>query len=96
MTGVVTASRPRLRRGVRLSYDPGRGAHVLLFPEGVLVPNRTAVAVLERCDGTATVADITAALRQRYGQVPEEDVLALLDRLVRRHIVEVDEVGTDD
>jgi pyrroloquinoline quinone biosynthesis protein D len=95
MTGVAAASRPRLRRGVRLSYDSGREAHTVLFPEGVLLPNRTAVAVLERCDGTATVADIVAALRPRYGQVPIGDVLALLERLVRRHIVEVDADGVE-
>jgi pyrroloquinoline quinone biosynthesis protein D len=96
VTAVAAGSRPRLRPGVRLSYDPGRGAHVLLFPEGVLMPNRTAVAVLERCDGTATVADITAALRLRYRDVPTADVLALLDRLVRRRIVDVERVEADD
>ena len=95
MITVVATSRPRLRRGVRLSHDRSRGAQVLLFPEGVLVPNRTALAVLERCDGVTTVADITAALRQRFAGVPEEEVLALLDRLVRRHIIEIRDQAED-
>ena len=41
---IGTDSVPRLRNGVRLSFDHVRDTHVLLFPEGVLVPNQTAAA----------------------------------------------------
>nr|WP_086781774.1 pyrroloquinoline quinone biosynthesis peptide chaperone PqqD [Crossiella equi] len=86
MTG---SSRPRLRRGVRLSYDKVRETHVLLFPEGVLVPNPTAAAVLEHCDGTNDVNAVVKLLSERYQGVQLEDVVGLLGQLAERRIVEV-------
>jgi pyrroloquinoline quinone biosynthesis protein D len=81
-------SRPRLRRGVRLTYDKTRETHVLLFPEGVLVPNKTAAAVLQLCDGEATVEDITTELGKKYDGVRTEDVKDVLARLEDRRVVE--------
>lgn len=81
-------TRPVLRRGVRLTYDQTRQTHVLLFPEGVVVPNATAVAVLERCDGEATIADITTGLATRFRGVREQDVVDVLSRLADKRIVE--------
>ncbi|WP_371503599.1 pyrroloquinoline quinone biosynthesis peptide chaperone PqqD [Allokutzneria sp. NRRL B-24872] len=81
--------RPRHRRGVRLSFDRVRQAHVLLFPEGVLMPNATAVAVLELCDGERTVSEIVTALSDTYKGVRIEDVQKVLARFVERHVVEV-------
>jgi len=80
--------RPRLRRGVRLTYDKTRDTHVLLFPEGVLVPNATAAAVLGLCDGSSTVAQIAERLGERYAGVRERDVTDVLDRLAGRRVVE--------
>jgi pyrroloquinoline quinone biosynthesis protein D len=80
--------RPRLRRGVRLTFDEIRKTHVLLYPEGVLVPNATAAAVLQLCDGEATVAQIAERLGERYAGVREQDVTAVLDRLAGRRVVE--------
>ncbi|MGH3434583.1 MAG: pyrroloquinoline quinone biosynthesis peptide chaperone PqqD [Thermocrispum sp.] len=89
MTAAVPESqRPALRRGVRLTYDDVRQTHVLLFPEGVLVPNGTAAAVLHLCDGEATVGQITETLAQRYAGVSEQDVAAVLARFVDRRVVE--------
>lgn len=88
MATITTGSVPRLRRGVRLTYDKTRETHVLLFPEGVLVPNPTAAAVLELCDGTEDVSAITNALRKRYAGVREEEILDVLARLGDRRIVE--------
>jgi pyrroloquinoline quinone biosynthesis protein D len=79
---------PRLRRGVRLTFDRTRDTHVLLFPEGVLVPNATAAAVLELCDGSTTVRQIAAGLGARFRGVRAVDVAGLLDRLVERRVVE--------
>jgi pyrroloquinoline quinone biosynthesis protein D len=85
---VITAdSVPQLRRGVRLSFDHVRETHVLLFPEGVLVPNATAAAVLELCDGARPVTEITAVLEKRYTGVREQDVLDVLSRLGERRVV---------
>jgi pyrroloquinoline quinone biosynthesis protein D len=79
---------PGLRPGVRLCYDPRRRRHVLLSPETVLMPNATATAVLTLCDGTATASEIVSDLRERYGEVREQDVHDLLDRLTKRRLVE--------
>jgi pyrroloquinoline quinone biosynthesis protein D len=78
---------PRLRRGVRLTFDKTRDTHVLLFPEGVLVPNATAAAVLELCDGARSVTEITTALSRRYSGVREDDVVDVLSRLGERRVV---------
>lgn len=83
----TAASIPRLCRGVRLSFDHVRATHVLLFPEGVLVPNATAADVLELCDGTRPVTEITAALGKRYSGVRQQDVLDVLRRLGERRVV---------
>ncbi|MFB9682852.1 pyrroloquinoline quinone biosynthesis peptide chaperone PqqD [Amycolatopsis plumensis] len=84
---ITAESVPRLRRGVRLSFDHVRETHVLLFPEGVLVPNATAAAVLELCDGARSVTEITTALSRRYTGVVAQDVLAVLSRLGDRRVV---------
>ena len=81
-------SRPRLRRGVRLTYDKTRGTDVLLFPEGVLVPNKTAAAVLRLCDGQTTVDEITVELGKVYDGVRAQDVQDVLTRLEDRRVVE--------
>jgi pyrroloquinoline quinone biosynthesis protein D len=84
----MTADRPRLRRGVRLDFDRVRGADVLLHPEGVLFPNPTALAVLRRCDGTATVAEIAADLRREFREVDAAEITDLLARLSARGLVD--------
>jgi len=79
---------PRLRRGVRLTFDKTRDTHVLLFPEGVLVPNPTAAAVLELCDGTTTIREIASRLGARFTGVRAADVATVLERLAERRVVE--------
>ncbi|SEM22949.1 pyrroloquinoline quinone biosynthesis peptide chaperone PqqD [Streptacidiphilus jiangxiensis] len=78
---------PRLRRGVRLSHDATRGADLVLQPEGVLVLNPTAAAVLALCDGRRSVDAVVAALGERYAQVSRADVDELLARLAARRVV---------
>jgi pyrroloquinoline quinone biosynthesis protein D len=80
--------KPRLRRGVRLTFDKTRDTYVLLFPEGVLVPNATAAAVLELCDGSSDDAEIASKLRTRFAGVRAEDVADVLARLEGRRVVE--------
>ena len=90
MTRTVPATgRPRLARGVKMRFDRTRDQHVLLLPETVVVLNATGTAILELCDGTRTVDEIVAALREAYGEVPEEQVLAYLGKLVERRHLEV-------
>lgn len=86
--GIALDSRPRLRRGVKLTYDRTRETYLLLYPEGVLVPNSTASAVLRLCDGESTVEEITAALGKRFDGVRAEDVVTVLIRLADRRMVQ--------
>ncbi|HTT93580.1 MAG TPA: pyrroloquinoline quinone biosynthesis peptide chaperone PqqD [Solirubrobacterales bacterium] len=85
--------RPQLATGVRLHHDRVREQHVLLFPEGALVLNETAVEVLELCDGERTLDDIAAVLGERYeGADVRDDVAELLDGIGERGLV-VDAAG---
>ena len=91
MTAVVAlAAVPRIRRGVKRTYDQIRSAHVVLFPEGVLVLNETAASVVALCDGVRSVGDIALALGDEYAGVEPADVATLVARLVERRVVDVD------
>lgn len=81
---------PRVRTGVRLSYDEVRETHVVLFPEGVLVLNDTAAAVITLCDGHTTITDITRKLSDDFDGVDQEDITDLLRRLITRRVVDLD------
>ena len=90
-TGVVDiAARPKIGRGFRLQWEPTQEAHVLLYPEGMVKLNQTAGAILKRCDGARTVADIVADLEQTYavaGLMP--DVCAFIALAVERNWLEL-------
>lgn len=89
MTGFRTEDVPRLASRVRLRHDPARNAEVLLFPEGVLVLNSSAATILALCDGTRNVEGIAAAVAAQFdGRDVRDDVIALLDRLAARGLVE--------
>ncbi|PXX58123.1 pyrroloquinoline quinone biosynthesis protein D [Nocardia tenerifensis] len=81
---------PRLRPGVRLTHDPAHG-ELALLPEGVLVLNDTAAAVLALCDGASRVDHIVEQLRTEYEGVSAADVTELLDRLAQRRVVTFDD-----
>ncbi|MGW4843128.1 pyrroloquinoline quinone biosynthesis peptide chaperone PqqD [Nocardia brasiliensis] len=81
---------PRLRPGVRLARDPIRG-ELALLPEGVVVLNDTAAAVLAHCDGISNVGHIVDRLDAEYEGVSETDVTELLDRLARHRVVAFDD-----
>lgn len=79
---------PRLASGVRLHRDTVRERDVLLYPEGALVLNETAVAVLELCDGSRTVDDIAEVLAARYQADVRDDVRALLQAIAERGLID--------
>lgn len=89
---VADDSVPRLPRGVRLADSPAQGGMVLLAPERVFKPDAIALAILQRCDGIATVADIADALAATYN-APRERVLAdvktLLGSLADKQLLEL-------
>lgn len=88
LSDLSPATRPRLSSRARLRYDGVRDKHVLLFPEGLLVLNDTAAAILSLCDGQRSVAEIAAELGARYDRPVQSDVLALLTRLAAKRLIE--------
>ena len=67
MNEVDVSARPVVGRGFRLQWEPAQEAHVLLYPEGLVKLNDSAAAIMSRCDGVRTVADIVADIEQAYG-----------------------------
>ncbi|WOJ90078.1 pyrroloquinoline quinone biosynthesis peptide chaperone PqqD [Methylocapsa polymorpha] len=88
----ASVSRPRLPRGVRLKHDETRGEWLLLAPERVIKADAIAVAILQRCDGIATVDaivdDLAAAFSADRARV-EADVRALLENLAAKRMVDL-------
>jgi pyrroloquinoline quinone biosynthesis protein D len=88
VTETFTLNVPVLPVGFRLHWDKVRNRHVLLFPEGALGLNETAVQVLELCDGKRTIEDIAAELSPRFqGADVFEDVENLLIALANRGMI---------
>ena len=85
---LAPASVPKLWRLARLGHDAVRGRPVLLYPEGAVLLNDTAKAILELVDGRRTIAEIAAILSERYGGADvEADVLECLERLTRQELI---------
>ena len=80
----TSTAKPRFSPGVRLRWDKVRDRHVLLYPEGALALNETAVAVLELCDGRRTIDEISAELNARYEADVSADVVNLLQSIAER------------
>lgn len=81
---IAADSRPKLPRHVRLKHDTTRERWVILVPERVLVPDDTAVAVLQLVDGARRVEDIAATLAETYAapaEVIQADIIPLLQDL---------------
>jgi pyrroloquinoline quinone biosynthesis protein D len=67
MTDMPDTARPAVAHGLRLQWEPAQEAHVLLYPEGMVKLNGSAGAIMSRCDGARTLADIVADLERSYG-----------------------------
>ena len=79
MTHMLKLDVPVLPNGFRLHWDKVRERHVILYPEGALGLNPTAVSVLELCDGKRTIEDIAEELSARFnGADVHDDVENLL------------------
>jgi pyrroloquinoline quinone biosynthesis protein D len=88
MNPAPAAAVPRLHPKARLQRDEVRGRDVLLYPEGLVTLNPTGAEILGLCDGVRSVADIVAALEQRYGaRGLEQDVMSFLDGLGAKGLV---------
>jgi pyrroloquinoline quinone biosynthesis protein D len=90
MTAIADTSRPRLAAKARMKWDAVREKHLLLFPEGVLVLNKTAHDVLALCDGQRTLAEIVQDLAAQYATDANAiagDVKEILQRLADKSFV---------
>jgi pyrroloquinoline quinone biosynthesis protein D len=92
VSGLSAASRPAIPHGMRLQWEPAQEAHVLLYPEGMVKLNASAGAILARCDGERTVADIVADLERAYGTTGlADDVSAFVQLALERRWLELRE-----
>jgi pyrroloquinoline quinone biosynthesis protein D len=72
-------AKPAIAHGMRLQWEPAQEAHVLLYPEGMVNLNASAGAIMTRCDGARTVAEVVAELEQTYNTTGlSDDVAAFL------------------
>jgi pyrroloquinoline quinone biosynthesis protein D len=69
-----------------------REKKVILMPEGVLILNETAATIMDLCDGQRCVSDIIATLGEQYHGIVDQDVLAFLNRLANKRLLD----GTDE
>ncbi|HVH83741.1 MAG TPA: pyrroloquinoline quinone biosynthesis peptide chaperone PqqD [Steroidobacteraceae bacterium] len=92
MSSVNAAARPAIARGMRLQWEPAQEAHVLLYPEGMVKLNGSAGAILARCDGARTLAEIVADLERAFGATDlSGDVTAFVELALERRWLELRE-----
>jgi pyrroloquinoline quinone biosynthesis protein D len=63
---IEPGSRAAISHGFRLQWEAAQNAYVLLYPEGMVKLNGSAGEIMKRCDGAATIADITADLERAF------------------------------
>ncbi len=79
MNELSAQSRPSIGRGFRLQWEAAQNAFVLLYPEGMIKLNSSAGEILRRCDGVATIEEITASLEQAFSASGlKDDVIAFV------------------
>ena len=69
MSTIPDTAKPAIAHGMRLQWEPAQEAHVLLYPEGMVRLNSSAGAIMSRCDGVRTVAEIVADLERTYNLI---------------------------
>jgi pyrroloquinoline quinone biosynthesis protein D len=88
MSELSAQSRPSIGRGFRLQWEAAQNAFVLLYPEGMIKLNASAGEILKRCDGAATIEEITASLEQAFSTSGlKNDVIAFVAMAHEKHWV---------
>jgi pyrroloquinoline quinone biosynthesis protein D len=96
---ITAQSVPFLPRHVVLRHDKVRERWLILVPERVLVPEDTAVAVLQLVDGKRSVAEIAAELAAAYTAPVDlilTDSITLLQDLADKGFLETVSERADD
>ena len=80
MSPLSNATQPRVGSGFRLQWEPVQDCHVLLYPEGMVKLNGSAGEIMKRCNGTSSIAVITADIEKTFAlQGLEPDVVAFVE-----------------
>jgi pyrroloquinoline quinone biosynthesis protein D len=89
-TVIGAASAPALPRHIKMRHDAARDRWLILAPERVFTPDPIAVAVLQLCDGSRSVATIAGELAQAYNAPSERilaDIIPMLQELADKGVV---------
>jgi pyrroloquinoline quinone biosynthesis protein D len=92
MSPILPGEHPKLSSRARLQKDKVTGKPILLYPEGILILNPTAHAIVIHCTGEETFEEIVATLAAQYGASPGDlhaDVTKCLDRFRSLNLLEV-------
>ena len=86
------SARPAIAHGMRLQWEAAQEAHVLLYPEGMIKLNGSAGAIVSRCDGVRTLAEIVTDLERTYTTTGlSEDVTAFVTLALKKRWLELRE-----
>ena len=90
MSELSLSARPALPRGMKFQWEEAQNAHVLLFPEGQVKFNGSGAAIMSRCNGVRTLADIIADLERTYTTTGlEPDVRAFVALALEKRWLEI-------
>ena len=78
---------PVLVPGARYRWDEVRHQHQIVFPEGVLVLNESAAAIVRLCDGRSAEDVIRALCEQMSDTDPSQDVHEFFERLAKKGLM---------
>ena len=82
-------ARPRLSRKVVFRHDQVRHADLLLLPERILKLNPTGGAIIRRCDGVRTIAEIAGELEVEFHRTGLSGAVeAFLGRMAEQGAIE--------
>jgi pyrroloquinoline quinone biosynthesis protein D len=88
---ITPESKPVLPRGVRLTENPQQG-WVLVAPERVFKADGIASVILQRCDGSVSVAQMADEFAAAYNAPRDRilsDILGLLQTLADKRLLDV-------
>jgi coenzyme PQQ biosynthesis protein PqqD len=78
---------PLLVRHARYRWDAIRQQHQLVYPEGILILNASATAIVRLCDGRP-LEQLLADLHEQFAdEVSEAEVLEFLERLAGKGLL---------